>query len=507
MMKRIVTTIIITLTCSAVIAQAEDSVVAKTVQCAQKGNDVCQTLLGKWIFEGSHGYQQDYGKAVAWWMQAAKQNNDEATAYLGFCYQFGWGVEADSATAAHLFVKALKLGNDNLVKIHDSLANNGTVFSAMLLAHCYKMAICVRRDAAAAQKYYVLAAKQGNREAMREAGILMRTAKEDAAALDMFKQAMERSDIVATYYYGKMLCEGRGTTKDMTTGVGYIQQAADKGYAAAQYELAEAYAKGYGVAKDASAAFGWYRKAALGGNRAAWWQLAECYREGHGTAMDYEEALECYAKAWSEGYHNKLTELLSGGNSQWKNTPFLHYLRGMRLLKVENNPDAAMKEFGKLSKQMNVRQTMESLCLLHPSYVKKNEKKAVKQLQKLAVTGDHRATYELALLQMRGEGMDKDVAKAEKALRELAKQGYAPAINYLADSYFEGRGLKQNKTQAILLYLQAEQVCRLSSVGALRLSDAFRDGDGMKVNTERAEELRKYRAYDIKSLLEKVSLK
>lgn len=496
---------------TAVMAQTDaaktDSTVAKTVQCAQKGDDGCQTLLGKWIFEGSHGFKQDQGKAVAWWMQAAKQNNNEATANLGFCYQYGWGVNADSATAVRLFEKALKQGNTKLVGVHDSLARKGTVFSAMLLARCYRMSIGVRRDESAAKKYYQLAAHQGNVDAMREAAILMRTDKADANALALFKQAMQNGDVTSTYYYGKMLCEGRGTAKDVVTGVSYLQKAADKGYAAAQYELAGAYAQGQGVAKDMSAAFHWYQKAAYGGNRNAWWQVAECHRLGHGTAIDYEEALECYAKASTEGYHNKIDALLTDEKSEWKDTPFMHYLRGLRLLEVDDKPDAAAKEFAQLSKQITLKQTMEALCMIHPSCAKQNAKKAVKQLQKAEDAGCRRAAYELARMQMKGETLEQDMAKAEKTLNKLAKDGYVRAINFLADSYYEGRVFNQDKTKAILLYLQSEQVGRLSSIGANRLSQAFRNGEGMKVDERRAEKLEQYRAYDTKTLLEKVSLK
>ncbi len=487
-------------------AQTSDSTVARTVRCAQEGNDRCQTLLGKWIFDGSHGYQQDYAKAVAWWLQAAKQNNDEATANLGFCYQFGWGVEADSTTAVRLFDKALKQGNTALLSKHDSLAAKGNVLSAMFLGRSYKTGVGVRRDLEAAQRYYQLAAEQGNVEAMREAAILMRSGKDDVRALALFKMAAEKGDVVATYYCGKMLCEGRGTARNAAEGIGYLQKAADRGYAAAQYELAEAYAHGTGIARDAAAALGWYRKAALGGNRAAWWQLAESYRLGQGTALEYEESLECYAKAWSEGYHNKLTMLVTDEHSEWKDSPFMHYLRGMRLLEVDANPDAALKEFSKLSKQSADRQVMEALCQLHPKYSKRNVKKAVKALQKLS-PASRRATYELAQLQMRGEGTDKDLAKAEKTLAQLAKEGYVPAINLLANCYYEGHSFSKDKKKAILLYLQAEQQGRLNAVGAVRLAQAFRNGEGMKVDTVRAEKLEKYRAYDTHTLLEKVSVR
>lgn len=478
-----------------------DSVVA----CAQAGNDSCQNLLGKWIFEGSHGYIQDYEKAVAWWMAAAKKDNDRAIANLGFCYLYGLGVKADSTTAEHLFEKAFKKGNTRLLNIHDSLANAGSAFSAALLGKCYKMSYGVRRDLAKALKYYTMAADKGDVIAMREAAILMRSNKDDDASFAMFKRAMQKGDIVATYYYGKMLCEGRGVAKDQTKGVSYLRMAAEKDYAAAQYELAEAYSKGNGLTMNSAEALKWYEKAAFGGNRMSWWQLAEYYRNGVGTAVDYEEALEYYAKASNEGFHNKLNAILSGESQEWKDDAFMHYLRGMRLLQVEGNPGAAIKEFEKLPKVMNERKVMVSICMMHPSYAKRNVKKAVSQLTKLQGSS-RRAAFELALLQLKGEGMTKDVDKAEKTLANMAKEGYSKAICFLADAYYTGDVLNKDHGKAVLLYLQAEKQQRLSAMGAARLAQAFSNGEGMKVDKDRAAKLEKYRAYDVVALLKKVPL-
>lgn len=476
----------------------------EVVKCAQEGNSVCQNLLGKWIFEGSQGYKQDYEKAVAWWLQAAKQNNDEATANLGFCYQYGLGVKADSTTASRLFVKAFKQGNARLVQMHDSLARSGSVFSAMLLGKCYKMAYGLPRDQGKSVKYYKMAAEQGQVEAMRETAILMRNAKDDANALAWFNKAQQKGDVASTYYYGKMLCEGRGTARDAATGLTYLQKAADQGYGAAQYDVAEAYAKGSGVERDDAKALRWYARAATSGNRAAWWQMAECYREGRGTKVDFEEALYCYAKASDLGYHNKLKGLLEEGTSQWKGTPFGHYLKGMHLLKYYGKPNEAIKEFAKLPKQLPVRHTMEAVCMMHPAYEKINMKKVVKQLRKIE-QADPRAAYELALLQMKGQGMEKNVAAAEKKLKELSDAGYVPATSLLAGCYYNGGALPVDKQKAILLYLQEEKQGRLSAEGAYRLAKAYRNGEGgVKVNVERAEELEKYKAPNPVEMLEKI---
>lgn len=503
-MKRFFATIFFVMTAVVVMAQTKDNK-EEVVKCAQEGDAACQNMLGKWIYEGSHGYAQDYAKAVKWWMESAKQDNDEAISNLGFCYMYGMGVDADSVTAARLFEKAMKLGNKKVVAIHDSLSRVGVVFSSLLLGKSYKLGYGVARNEASALRYFKKAADRGSVDGMREAAILMRNAKDDANALALFKKAMQKGDVTATYYYGKMLCEGRGTAKDVKSGVAYLKQAAEKDFAAAQYELAEAYFNGVGVEQDMKQAFLWYGKAALGGNRASWWQLAECYRLGLGTAINYEEALECYAKAYDLGYHNKLDALLTSEDSEWKGTPFMHYLKGVRLLVMDGNPNAAINEFAKMPKKMQERKIMEALCLKHKDFKKHDVKKAVKMLQKIEQS-EPRAAFELALMQMKGEGMSKDEDKAVKTLTKLSKNNYLPAVNYLADCYYEGKGVVKDKSKAKLLYLQAEKLQRLSKNGVSRLIESFKTGEGMKENQERVKELEKYRIYDVNKLLEKVKV-
>ena len=89
-------------------------------------------------------------------------------------------------------------------------------------------------------------------------------------------------------------------------------------------------------------------------------------------------------------------------------------------------------------------------------------------------------------------------------LTTMANNGYARAVNYLADCYYEGRNFSKNKEKAILLYLRAEKLQCLTTTGAMRLAQAFRDGDGMKADVDRADKLEKYKASETRTLLEMV---
>lgn len=116
----------------------KDSVaVAEYMQRANDGDAMAQNRVGLWYYTGVGGLDKDYVMAAKWWALAAKQGNSDAVGNLAMCYQLGNGVEADSTTAAKLYIKSIQDGNSRLLEQHERLAAKGKVFSAMLLYDIY----------------------------------------------------------------------------------------------------------------------------------------------------------------------------------------------------------------------------------------------------------------------------------------------------------------------------------------------------------------------------------
>jgi hypothetical protein len=68
-----------------------------------------------------------------------------------------------------------------------------------------------------------------------------------------------------------------------------------------------------------------------------------------------------------------------------------------------------------------------------------------------ATFNDDDAQFELAKLQLKGEGVEKDIPKAKHWLATLSRKGHAGAQAFLADLLWHGRYMEQNPGQALAL--------------------------------------------------------
>ena len=76
-----------------------------------EGNLAAAKLLGDLYLDGKGGMQQDYAKAMEYYMMAAQEDNADAQAQLGYMYQNALGVEADYAKAMEWNNRAAQQGN------------------------------------------------------------------------------------------------------------------------------------------------------------------------------------------------------------------------------------------------------------------------------------------------------------------------------------------------------------------------------------------------------------
>ncbi|HEU5359724.1 MAG TPA: tetratricopeptide repeat protein, partial [Candidatus Deferrimicrobiaceae bacterium] len=74
-----------------------------------------------------------------------------------------------------------------------------------------------------------------------------------------------------------------------------------------------------------------------------------------------------------------------------------------------------------------------------------------------AKKGDPKAQYGLAERYMKGEGVEKDVAKAEQWYRKAAEKGVADAQSTLGKMYRNGEGVPKNSDEAAKWYRKAAE--------------------------------------------------
>lgn len=146
-------------------------------------------------------------------------------------------------------------------------ASNGMIDAALLLARIHQHGIGgVRKDPAAARKWYGKAAEFGFVPALNTLGLASQA--------------------------------GVGGPKDLKQARDYFQKAAEEGYVPAQFNLASLYyAGGDGLAPDYKLAGAWFAQAGRSGHARSLYAMARMYDLGEGVPVSQEKAIVYYKEA------------------------------------------------------------------------------------------------------------------------------------------------------------------------------------------------------------------
>lgn len=90
----------------------------------ESGNPEAMNDLGAQYYDGSRGFEQDFGKAVEYYDIAAQSGSRQAQENLGYCYYYGRNMPVDYEKAFHYFALGAFDGHlISLYKIADMYAN------------------------------------------------------------------------------------------------------------------------------------------------------------------------------------------------------------------------------------------------------------------------------------------------------------------------------------------------------------------------------------------------
>ena len=259
-------------------------------------------------------------------LEAAKQGNADAQNKLGVCYDFGFGVEKDEASAAKWYRRAAEQGfakaqyniagcywmgrgvdkNPNEAEVWCiKAAEQGYVDAQYELTGRYWQGIGVETNQSEAVKWCQKAAELGLPEAQFDlAGGYMygRGVKKDPAeAIKWLRKSAEQGYAKAQYSLGYCCLYGDGIERDPVEAKSWCLKSAEQGNADAEFALGDFYQNGYDGSPNPTNAVAWYHKAAEHGHVKAQCLLGDCYSEGHGVEADKDEALKWYNKAATQG--------------------------------------------------------------------------------------------------------------------------------------------------------------------------------------------------------------
>ena len=226
-----------------------------------------------------------------------------------------------------------------------------------LIAEIYAKGLGVAENVARASSWYALAAKNGDRMAAFELGLLYlngdgvpknraagrRTVQAGgrqglsagrvqsgaaacrwaptsspslSTAATLMKSAADAGLAEAQYDYGSMLIEGAGVAPNPSEGVRQIGLAAGQGLIEAEIDYATMLYLGQGVDKNLKEAVGWYERAANAGNPVAQNRYAKLLAAGEGVDIDLKQAAMWRALARRQGLTDPLLDKLLATISQ-----------------------------------------------------------------------------------------------------------------------------------------------------------------------------------------------
>lgn len=450
--------------------------VLRVVRAAERGDADAMNVLGGWYYRGI-GLEQDYTTAARLWATAADKGNVAAIGNLGLCYQTGNGVQADSLRAAGLYERSVRQGNKALFTAICDRASRNSMFDRAMAGYMYAHGIGCRRDRAKAAEYLTPVARAGSMSAIRELGLVLLNDKKPGEAVKWFKRGAVANDRMCQFYYGELLTRGDGVAADPTLGFVYTLKAAEAGMPAAQYAVGRDYLDGLGTTRSREKASEWLRLASDNGyNRAR-----RLYADLLIADNDVLGAAYVFNCLYADGrsYGRQFAAMMTPGDStSVTETPFGHFMQGLKALTVMRDYAAAEKEFKAVKKaRVAAGDVMAAYVLSVPGYKKHNYKKSVKELSKLAPK-DVLAAYLLGRMYETGaEATGRDSAKALEYLESAGARGFAPALCALGDIYYEGRTEGADRERAMDYYRRAYELKMMTAMSANRYADMLEAGD------------------------------
>lgn len=183
-----------------------------------EGGDVDVQIEVASIFYHGHGLEQDYSKALGWFLRAAEQGAVKAKFYLGFMYHEGHGVAQNYAEAARWWRKA---------------AEQGQASAMERLGFLYRDGLGVPQDRDEAGRW-----SRKSRET-RDAEIERRAADAYQRTLRSLSDIAKLGDsraILMKLMLGRKYHEGRSFPKDLVQAYKWLELAYAEGDEGARFE-------------------------------------------------------------------------------------------------------------------------------------------------------------------------------------------------------------------------------------------------------------------------------
>ncbi|MCK9305771.1 MAG: sel1 repeat family protein [Bacteroidales bacterium] len=221
--------------------------------------------------------------------------------------------------------------------------------------------------------------------------------------------------------------------------VDWLQRSAKLGNTNSMFWLGRCYSEGFGFAEDVKSAFDWFLKSADAGNGFAAGRVGEYYKEGKIVARDYFKAID---------YFEKAIEIC--GKDYGVSDEM-----GARIGDVHKE-DLTWWE-AVANRKPSVVYPSVPFCVGNYYYLLDDPDldRAIYFYRIGAEQGYGFSQYVLGKFYYKGEGVEKDHAKAFQWLEKAAQQDVAPAMYYLGMLYADDRSAMFNMEKAAFWWMSS----------------------------------------------------
>ena len=284
--------------------------------------------LGDLYYEG-HGVEICHRTAVELYRKGAARNDAAAKFKLGWCYQFGFGVDKDTILCVKYLREAVDggsgeaMGELGFLKLHGKIiptdlsgahrllkkAEKMDVFlSKKSLAVCYDKGIGEDRDLVKAFQMYRECFDNGFLPAAQLAYCYdtgKGVERDPRKGAEVFERCMNSGTWHSDFYkacFGLRLIQGNGVERDVARGKAIIIDSTKSGSAYSWNALGECFRYGLGFRKDAKKAKEFYKKAidsetGVQGVVASYLAMGEIFEYGDGVTASIIQANKYYLAA------------------------------------------------------------------------------------------------------------------------------------------------------------------------------------------------------------------
>jgi TPR repeat protein len=442
---------------------------------AKQGQVEAQFTLAEAYYFGK-GTGKNLQQALFWYERAAQQGHLKAQRALGAMFELGQGTAKEPKKAAYWYQKS---------------AEQGLPRAQTNLGILYETGVGVEKNYEAARLLYEKAAAQNYARAQTNLGRMYEFGTgveiDYKKAFYWYQKAAENNYLKGKTNLGALYETGQGVEQNYAEAIVWYTEAAEQGYARAQFYLGRMFEQGLGVEKDIAQASIWYSKAVALGHVKAQEKLAKVKSELSKTNEKTIEEKQEIADQVGDDEVKFVTDVKAKDKEeaeQFKTKDDSQYFLGMLYLNGENGSEMDAEEaaywFNRAAENGNIEaQYNLGLLYLKGEGVEKDPQKGIRLLQKAASAGSSDAQNSLGLLYLNGEGVKKDPQKGKRLLEQAAESGNVDAQNNLGMLYFE-------KDYSLAAYWFDRAARQDFPYAQYNLAVMYLDGLGVKQNKESA---------------------